>query len=306
MALNRKLAFGVSGCAAVVVAGVAVFATLSLWREPVRPPTAPASQIIELPPVAAVPQVAAPVALPAEPPAWRRFAVPTPVTDLPLVVIVIDDMGVDRHRSLRAAALPAPLTLSYLPYAEHVAVDAAAARARGHELLLHLPMEPVSRSEDPGPHALFTGGSTDDLLQRLDWNLARFDGYVGANNHMGSRFTADRAAMTPVLNRIAARGLMWLDSRTTGATVAPAVAAAQSVPLATRDVFLDHDPSAANVAAQLHLLEAIARRKGIAVAIGHPRDATLSALEQWLPQLAAKGLVLAPLTAAVNYGDFGG
>jgi polysaccharide deacetylase 2 family uncharacterized protein YibQ len=123
---------------------------------------------------------------------------------------------------------------------------------------------------------------------------------------MGSRFTADRRAMDLVLGQLAGRGLMWLDSRTTGASVGMAVAMAQAMPAVARDIFLDHDPSPGAVVAQLHAVEAVAWRKGVAVAIGHPRDATLAALEHWLPTLAAKGLVLAPLTAALHYGETGG
>ena len=120
---------------------------------------------------------------------WRRNAVPfRDLNSRPLVAIVIDDVGIDRPRSKRAWELPGPLTMSFLPYAKDLREQARAARARGHELMLHLPMEPTGRA-DPGPNALLVSLSDAELKQRTLAALDSFDGYVGVNNHMGSRFT---------------------------------------------------------------------------------------------------------------------
>jgi polysaccharide deacetylase 2 family uncharacterized protein YibQ len=66
-----------------------------------------------------------------------------------------------------------------------------------------------------------------------------------------------------------------------------------------RDVFLDDTNDAPMIQGQLELTERIARHQGNAIAIGHPRHLTLSALEAWLPGLAEKGFVLWPLSATV-------
>jgi len=234
-------------------------------------------------------------------PAWRRFAAATPpVEDRKLIAIVIDDMGVDRKRSQRAAALPAPLTLSWLPYAQEVGQQAAAARAAGHEILLHAPMQPEGH-QDPGPNALLTSLSADEIRRRLDADLDRLPEAVGLNNHEGSLFTRDARAMAPVIDELKRRGLLFLDSRTTGASIAADAARTASVPYAVRDVFLDNVQTVEAVRAQLVEVEAIARRRGFAVAIGHPHDATVEALEPWLRSLAAHGFVQVPISAIVQY-----
>jgi polysaccharide deacetylase 2 family uncharacterized protein YibQ len=130
--------------------------------------------------------------------------------------------------------------------------------------------------------------------------LDRADLAVGINNHMGSRFTVARATMVPVLQELKARGLLFLDSRTAAATVGPAVAQDMDVPYAVRDVFLDNDPSRDAVDARLAETEAIARRHGHAVAIGHPHDGTLDALEAWLDEVTGKGFLLVPISAIVR------
>jgi polysaccharide deacetylase 2 family uncharacterized protein YibQ len=233
-------------------------------------------------------------------PAWVRNAVPAPSPNgHPRIVIVIDDMGLDRPRSARAVALPGPLTLSYLPYGRELAEQTATARAHGHELMMHIPMEPDGH-DDPGPDALVTALPPAEVRRRLQADLAAFDGYTGINNHMGSRFTANAAGMAEVMAELGARGLLFLDSRTTPATRGPEMAQRYDVPLAQRDIFLDHDMSAAAVEKSLEKVEATARRNGVAIAIGHPHDVTLAALARWLPTLQAKGFQLVPLTAVVR------
>ncbi len=249
------------------------------------------------------PKVAAAVA-PAPPPAerqtWRRNAVPfRDLSSKPLVAIVIDDVGLDRPRSRRTWELKGPLTLSFLPYARDLREQARAAKARGHELMLHLPMEPNGRN-DPGPNALLVSLPAADIRQRTVAALESFDGYVGVNNHMGSRFTAHRPGMEAALRQFKARDLMFLDSRTTAQSVGETVAHEIGVPSIVRHVFLDDDNSVDAVRRKLAETEAVARRQGFVVAIGHPHEATLQALAEWLPSLPAKGLALAPATAILR------
>ncbi|MBM3557410.1 MAG: hypothetical protein FJX47_17870, partial [Alphaproteobacteria bacterium] len=85
--------------------------------------------------------------------AWLKHAVAAPERkDRPWIAVVFDDVGLDRKRSLRAIELPGPLTISFMTYAEDLPNLARAAKARGHEIMLHVPMEPESSSENPGPN----------------------------------------------------------------------------------------------------------------------------------------------------------
>ncbi len=232
--------------------------------------------------------------------AWRRNAVPfRDLNARPLVAIVIDDVGLDRPRSKRAWELPGPLTMSFLPYAKDLRDQARAARGRGHELMLHLPMEPTGRS-DPGPGALLVSMTDADIRQRTAAALDSFEGFAGVNNHMGSRFTAFKPGMETALRQLKPRGLMFLDSRTTKDSVGEQTAQELGVPSIVRHVFLDDDESIEAVRRKLAEVEAIARRQGFVVAIGHPHEATLQALSEWLPTAQGKGLALAPATAVLR------
>jgi len=208
----------------------------------------------------------------------------------PRIAIVIDDVGPDYRGSRAAVGLPAPVTLAFLPYAEKLQTLVAQAKANGHELLVHMPMEPDDLAHNnPGPDALLTTLDAAELKRRLIKSLNSFSGYVGVNNHMGSRFTKDRAAMELVMAELARRHLFFLDSRTTPQSVGLSLAEQYGLRYVGRDVFLDNEIDVAKILAQLHQTEQVARRHGSAVAIGHPHAATIEALKQWIPQAKQAG-----------------
>lgn len=232
-------------------------------------------------------------------PAWKKYAVPASA-HRPMVAVIIDDMGLDRRRSARIVALPAPLTISFMTYANHLDEQSLEARARGHELMMHMPMQPLSSSFDAGPDVLMAQMPPTELRRRVVSDLDRFQGYVGVNNHMGSRFTADAPGMRIVMEELHKRGLLFIDSMTTDKSVGIAVAREASVPAAARNVFIDDDDDVNSIAAQLQRAENEARRGGSVIAIGHPRDNTIAALAAWLPGLEKKGLTQVPVTAVVK------
>lgn len=250
----------------------------------------------------------------------REFA-SLPVAEInpsrrPMIAVIIDDLGVDKAGLARALSLPGPLTLSFLPYAPNVQADVDRAAVAGHEIMLHLPMEPAGRA-DPGPDSLRVAAGEQALDERLRRNLARFEGYVGVNNHMGSRFTARADLMRKVIGELDRRGLYFVDSLTTGDSAAQTAAAELGATILVRDVFIDAEPGRAAIAAQLRLAETIARETGSAIAIAHPRNDTLDTLSLWLATAPARGIdivtvsdvyavrVRPPLRTAMNAGPSG-
>ncbi|MBL6935218.1 MAG: divergent polysaccharide deacetylase family protein [Alphaproteobacteria bacterium] len=240
-------------------------------------------------------------------PAWLRHAVAVPglgpdrgEDHRPLIAIVVDDLGMNRHRTAQTTALTPPLTLAFLPYANDLKRQTDSARKAGHELLVHVPMEPLNGAYDPGPKALMTGMKDKEINRLLDWDLARFEGFVGLNNHMGSKFTAHREGMETVMKALRKRGLLYLDSRTTGATKGLELARELNVPHAVRNVFLDNEVSVEAIRSRLADLEDVARRQGFAVGICHPHRATLEALAEWIATVDQRGFALVPLSAIVR------
>ena len=216
----------------------------------------------------------------------------------PVIAVVIDDMGSDVALNRRAIALPRAVALSFLPYPDETPALAREGARAGHDILVHVPMQAESRAEDPGPMALTTGLAPPEIIRRLDWALSRVPGYIGINNHMGSFYTQNRAALVPVAETMADRHIFFLDSRTTPASLVVPVARAYGVPSAARDVFLDDVQDPREVAVQLAELEKDARTNGVAIAIGHPHPVTLDVLARWCANL--KGYRLVPIAVAIR------
>jgi len=233
--------------------------------------------------------------------AWLRNSVAFVVPQgKPMIAVVLDDVGVARGHAELAIDMPAVITLSFMTYADGVADMAARAHAKGHELMLHVPMEPLDGDVDAGPHVLKVGEPDRELLTRLAWGLSRFPGYIGINNHMGSRFTQDERGMRVVLRELKRRNLLFLDSRTISTTIGDRLAARMGVAHVMRDVFLDNEMDEAAVIKQLVEAEKIAASKGQAIAIGHPHPATIAAIRAWIPQAEARGFVIVPLSAVAK------
>ena len=218
------------------------------------------------------------------------------------LAIIIDDLGPAAALTRRAIALPRPVTLAFLPYADDLPELTAAARARGHEVFLHLPMQPMG-NPNPGPNAILVGLGPAEIERRLDWAFSRLPLATGVNNHMGSRATSDPETMLQVLRAVQRRGLSFVDSRTSPLSVAEGLAARLGLPHAARDVFLDNIPARPAILDALAAAERTARRRGSAVAIGHPYPATLGTLEQWIPEAERRGLRIVRVQDVIERPD---
>ena len=212
------------------------------------------------------------------------------------LAVVIDDWGYGWRAADAFFALDAPLTVAVIPFLPHSREQALKARRRGFEVLVHLPMEPEDPALDPGPHAITTRLSSEEIRRRVEEAIDAVPGAVGVSNHMGSRATADPRVMEAVLEAVRRRGLFFLDSRTTPRSVVGAVAARMGMPWARNDLFLDGDRSVPYVRARLLLAAHRALETGQAVAIGHVQPATAAALALVLPELRREGIRLVPVS----------
>ena len=216
------------------------------------------------------------------------------LSPIPMIALVIDDIGPARQWSQQALDLPAPVTLSILPYVADAADWARQAKSAGHDVLLHMPMEPFGL-ENPGPGALLRRLSVSQNRQRLEVALLRVPGVMGVNNHMGSRFTACAACVGVVGETLRGQGLMFLDSVTSQQSAAARIIGKAGVPVLRRDVFLDDVDTPAAIAVQMHRAEALAQSQGAVLVIAHPRPASMEALKGWSEDLKKQGIAMVSL-----------
>jgi polysaccharide deacetylase 2 family uncharacterized protein YibQ len=222
-------------------------------------------------------------------------------TTVPKVAIVIDDLGYDGKLAKKFLKIEGPLSFSVLPHGTFSKSIARRIYDAGQELLLHLPMEPTGYPEvNPGVGALLVEMTDVELVQTLRENLDAFPYVKGVNNHMGSKFCQDERKLRPVMLELNARGLFFVDSRTTSKTKAYKLAQKLRVPSAERNVFLDNIQNPRAIRAQLNRLTELARLRGGAIGIAHPHEVTLEVLRQEVPKLSKKGIELVPVSQLVH------
>jgi|WetSurMetagenome_2_1015567.scaffolds.fasta_scaffold53235_2 uncharacterized protein len=205
-----------------------------------------------------------------------------PSGGLPKIAIVIDDVGNDYNLAEAVMKINLPLTLSILPSSRYGRDIAEKARAKGFEVIMHLPMEPKDYPNvNPGSDALLTKMNEEEIRTIIDQDLKKIPGVRGINNHMGSYFTERQDKMTLVLRELKKRDLFYLDSRTTSNSVGFKLAETMGVPSAEKNVFIDNDLSSRALKYQLDRLMGTARHSGEAVGIGHPHEATINALKDY-------------------------
>ncbi len=232
---------------------------------------------------------------------WQINAVESDIpAGYPRLVVVIDDIGMSTSVSQKLAKLPAPLTLAFLPYATRLGYQSRLVASYGHELLVHMPMAPKSLNVNPGKNALLDDLDKVEFERRLNWNLSRFTGFIGINNHMGSSLTEHTKEMRWVMDELKSRGLVFLDSVTTSDSVAASQAQLVGVPTLSRNVFLDNNRDKVAILKQFKLAMRMSQRRGLSIAIGHPYPETIAVLKEWLPKLNSQGIVLTPLSAAIS------
>lgn len=212
-------------------------------------------------------------------------APPGPEKARPKVAIIIDDMGYHQHLGERLLALDLNLTYAFLPNAPFTGEQAARAEHQGREVLVHVPMEPKDPRWHPGEEALSVNDSPEDLRRKLLAMLADVPQATGINNHMGSRLTERADAMQTVMEILRARSLYFIDSFTSGRSQGLNAAKQLGLPGGRREVFLDNVQDVRQICGQMETLASVAAKKGGAIGIGHPYEATVAALRECGPQL---------------------
>ena len=220
----------------------------------------------------------------------------------PRIAIIIDDLGYQVAAGHRAVALPGPVVCAILPGTPGAAEVAEAARERGKEVLLHLPLQSADRGGATEPGSITLDTTREAFTDTFAAAMESVPYAVGVNGHRGSLVTRHPGHMNWLMEEILrAGGLYFVDSYTTHRSVALQIASERGVPAIKRDVFLDSDPAPDKVAREFERLKKLARERGLAVAIGHPYPETLDFLERAIPALVEEGIELVPLRELIDF-----
>ncbi len=198
--------------------------------------------------------------------------------------IVIDDFGYRPHTENQVLAMPAEVSVAVLPNAPHAHEMATKAHNSGHEVLIHLPMAPLSK-QPLEKDTLRPEMSSDEIERIIRDAYGKVPYAVGLNNHMGSAMTSSLFGMQKVMQALERYNLYFLDSMTIGNSQAMRAAAGTGVKVIKRRVFLDDTQNEGDIRRQFNRAVDLARRNGSAIAIGHPHPSTVRVLQQMIYSL---------------------
>jgi polysaccharide deacetylase 2 family uncharacterized protein YibQ len=219
----------------------------------------------------------------------------------PRIALMIGGMGLNTHLTYTAIdRLPEAVSLAFAPYGDEREHLAGRARARGHEVILQMPMQSFDANDVPGPHTLMSGADTH-VIDDAQWVMGRLTAYVGVANFLGGKLMAEPTSLAPVLREIGKRGLLFIDDGSSSQSVAMNVAADVGVPFVRADMNIDASTPEA-VEAGIARLEVLAREKGHAMGVATGSALMIERLSAYARSLEGRGLLLVPVSSLAESG----
>ncbi len=215
----------------------------------------------------------------------------------PVISIIIDDIGYRNIDDTNALSLPGPVTYAIMPHAPHSVKLSNIANQTGKTVILHLPMEAMEPDKNKylGPGALRVDMKESQFISTLSANLDAIPNIIGVNNHMGSLLTSQQEHMEWLMEYLFLKKIIFIDSVTSSHAITSNMAKLNNVPYLKRDVFLDNKKNKSYINAQFLELIKVAKRKGSAIAIGHPHPETIEVLSNNLIDLDRFGVKMVSL-----------
>ncbi|MGE3301644.1 MAG: divergent polysaccharide deacetylase family protein [Hyphomonadaceae bacterium] len=220
----------------------------------------------------------------------------------PRVAVIIGGLGFNAAVTQAAIdELPPEVTLSFIPYADNLQGWINQARARGHEVMIDLPMESFDSAEsDTGPQTLLAGAPPKDNVGHLENLLSRGAGYFAVSNYQGAKFAQSSQASATLARALKQRGLGMIANGIGPRAALGAEADRAKLPYATADRLLDAQRDSDAIANRLDDLETIAKQTGDALGAGFAFPVTVGEIKTWAAQLPSRGLSLAPASAVLE------
>ncbi|MNI20269.1 Divergent polysaccharide deacetylase [compost metagenome] len=226
---------------------------------------------------------------------WSSSVVVSAETPSPKrLAVIIDDLGNKMQGTDEILAMPVKLTVAVMPFLPSSEQDARNAHERGHDVLIHLPLEP--KQGNPkwlGPGAILSSMTDEEVRKKVEEAIDNIPFAVGINNHMGSKITGDKRIMSVILDVCRARGLFFVDSKTNYWSVAGDISIEKGLPELHNDIFLDDVHTERHIAGQFSKIEELLEQRGKCVTIGHvgvKGEKTAKVLKQIIPEFQSKGI----------------
>ena len=219
------------------------------------------------------------------------------------VSVIIGGLGVNRGLTTQAInELPADITLAFAAHAPGLQNWVNQARAKGHEVLIELPLESgdFNAAEPGADRALMASRNSAANMRNLDWLLSRAQGYFGVTNYNGDMFLTRADVAAPVLDKLAKSGLSFVFDGSVAAPSLSALSTSARLPFARGYNLIDPQQDIALIQSELSRLSAQAQNSGGTIGVGFAYPETITAVKNWAQNLDAQGLTLAPASSTLG------
>ena len=220
------------------------------------------------------------------------------------VAVIVKGLGLYPPVTQRAIdQLPPEVTLSFAPHAPNLQSWINKARAKGHEVVLEVPMEPFNLAqEDPAsipPNMLLVNARPADNARALDRILSSAQGYFAVTDYYGGLFLDSPIKAVPAFTQLRETGLGFVYSEN---DVNGRISAlASNMPWTQARAYIDMDESAGAVSDTLLALEASTNPGGnIPMGVGSAFPGTIDGIIFWAQGLEQRGTIIVPVSYKIK------
>ncbi|MEA4971688.1 MAG: divergent polysaccharide deacetylase family protein [Candidatus Metalachnospira sp.] len=228
------------------------------------------------------------------------------------LAIIIDDFGYDGTGTEEMLKLDIPFTAAIMPFSNHTADDCKLIAESGNDAIIHMPMESKNGKKSwVGTKGIFCDMTNEEIAEVVNEAFDAVDIAVGINNHMGSAIMADQQKLGAAMDVVAEKGVIFIDSLTTGCSKGKALAEEKGIDYLERTTaFIDCPGNTDATVCKIINAAKCAKKKGYAVAIGHVGPAggktTAEALKKAKAEVEKMGVqfvTISELNRIVNEGN---
>ncbi len=194
---------------------------------------------------------------------------------IPKLVIIIDDVASYSHIN-EIKKINLKLTPSLMPASSDFPNTPKIAKNLEF-YMIHLPLEALNYNSN-SIKTLKANDSFEEISKEIYKIRKDFPNAKFINNHTGSKFTSNKKAVIKLLNALDKYGFIFVDSKTISNSKVEEVLKSKNQKYIFRDVFLDNTQNLKDIENELKKAVQIAKKRGFAIAIGHPKKQTLKVL----------------------------
>jgi len=203
------------------------------------------------------------------------------------LAIIIDDVT-SIEDVIKFTQLKVPLNFAILPHQDHSKEANEYLKNLGYVTLLHIPMEGGNENLNSRTEGILKKNmSKEEIESTFKKAILSIGETKGCNNHMGSTYTKFKRDMNIFLDLVKNENMFYIDSHTTGLTIAYEMAKMKDIKTNRNRHFIDNEKNIEYSLQKLRESVEILKNRpdNSIIVIGHAAETTATAIELFIKEL---------------------